>query len=256
MNPTEPLQFVRDMSGGSQVYRDATGAQWIKLPDGSFELDQPVKTALTEREILYGDVGYTGDVPSEGISRFAEPDYYRAKIREFQVHLNTLAATADALRELRQRVSDPALASDIDAWLDDFESNRNALLLAAEAVNAAAQSANAVGLRMPVLQVPSQLAALPPLAIAAIAGAVAGTAWAVSYAIDRVAAARALITRKETLALLPEEERAAALAADQKIELAQRNAQSVIGNVADIVKWIALGVGIWFAYKAVREFME
>jgi hypothetical protein len=207
----------------------------------------------TEKELLYGDSGYTGDVADEGISRFADLDYYRNKIREFQVHLNALAATADTLTELRAQTSNPALAEDIDAWLADFEANKTALLVAAEAVNAAAQSANTLGVRMPVLQIPQRLAALPPLAIAAIAGAVAGTAWAVSYAIDRVAAARAVITRKETLALLPEEERAAALAADQKIELAQRNAQTFVGSVADIVKWIALGVAGWFVYKALSE---
>lgn len=209
--------------------------------------------AQTEKEILYGDTGYEGSIPSESVSRFADLDYYRNKIREFQVHLNALAATADTMTELRSQVSDPNLIAEIDDWLADFGSNRNALFAAAEAVNVAADGANALGVRMPVVQIPQRLAALPPLAIAAIAGAVAGTAWAISYAVDRVAAARAIVARNETLALLPEEERAAALAADQKIELAQRNAESGISAIAHVVKWIAIGVAAWFGYRAVRE---
>lgn len=209
--------------------------------------------AQTEKEILYGDVGYESSLPSEGVGRFADLDYYRNKIREFQVHLNALAATADTMTELRSQVSDPNLLAEIDDWLADFGSNRNALFAAAEAVNVAADGANALGVRMPVVQIPQRLAALPPLAIAAIAGAVAGTAWAISYAVDRVAAARAIVARNETLALLPEEERAAALAADQKIEFAQRNAESGISAIANVVKWIAIGVAAWFGYRAVRE---
>lgn len=213
--------------------------------------------ALTEKEIQYGDIGYEGSVPpDEGVSRFADLDYYRNKIREFQIHLNALAATADTLTELRERVSDPNLISEIDAWLADFAGNRSALFAAAEAVNLAANSANAVGVRMPVLQIPQGLAALPPLAIAAIAGAVAGTAWAISYAVERVAAARALVSRNEMLALLPENERAAALAAEQKIEAAQRNAESGVSAIAGAVKWIALAVAAWFGYKAIREMIE
>lgn len=212
--------------------------------------------AQTEREILYGDAGYTGEVTdSAGVSRFADLDYYRNKVREFQIHLNTLAATADTLSELREQTTNEELAAEIDAWLDDFASNKSALYAAAEAVNVAAQSANAVGVRMPVLQIPQQLAALPPLAIAAIAGAVAGTAWAVSYAIEKVAAARELVTRKQMLELLPEEERAAALAADQKIALAQASAEGPIGSIANAVKWIALAVAGWFVWKAISERM-
>lgn len=208
----------------------------------------------TDREILYGDAGYTGETVDAGsLARFADADYYRGKILEFQQYLNALAATADTLQALGGQVSGTALAADIDAWLADLLSNRMALMVAAETVNAAAQSINALGGRMPVLAIPQNLSALPVAAIAAIAAAIAGTAWAISYAVEKMSAARALIARKETLALLPEDARAAALAADQQIAAVQASAMGPLGAIMNVVKWAAIGVAAFFAYKAIRE---
>lgn len=210
--------------------------------------------AQTDKELLYGDPGYTGEVVSASeLSRFADPDYYRQKVLEFQSQLNALAASADTLLALRDQVTDSGLVESIDAWLADFYDRKGTLLLVAEGVNAAAQTANAAGVRMPVVSVPQQLAAFPPLVLAAIAGAAAGVAWAIAYAVDKIAQAVSLTTQKETIALLPENERAAALAASQKIQQAQANAQSALGSIAGLVKWIAIGLALFFGYRAIRE---
>lgn len=204
----------------------------------------------TEKELIYGGESYEGEVldPETGLSRFASLSYYRNKITEFQQHLNALAQQKIAMENLLAATTDPNAAAEIRAWLDDLESNRFALLATAEAVNVAAEGANALGVRMPVPSVPQTLQALPPLALAAIAGAVAGTAWAISYAIDKGTEALAISRRMSVIESLPENERAAALAAEQQIKQAQ--AQGGLAGVINLLKWGAILVAGYFALQA------
>lgn len=214
-------------------------------------------TTQTDKEALYGDTGYTGEVVDQTeLSRFADPDYYRQKVLEFQSQLNALAAAADEMLALRDQVSNPQLRDAIDAWLQDFYDRKLQLSLVAEGVNAAAQTANAAGVRMPVVSIPQQLAAFPPLVIAAIAGAAAGIAWAISYAIGKISEAAAITGQKETLALLPENERAAALRANQNIQLAQTNAQSMFASISGILKWVAIGFVVFFGWRALQGVLK
>jgi hypothetical protein len=136
----------------------------------------------------------------------------------------------------------------IQSWLDDYEAKRWQFIAAAESLNAAAQAANALGFRMPVVTVPQGLAAAP-LVIAGVASAVAVAAGLIAWAVDRIAQARAIAQRMALIAELPPEKRAEAIAAEQRIELAQMSA-SPISRIADIVKWVAIGVAVYFGYQA------
>jgi hypothetical protein len=190
---------------------------------------------------------YTGDCyDPESVTRFAEPNYYRDKIREFQQTMNALAETASVMRSLADT---PSPEQDlIQSWLDDYEAKRWQFIAAAESLNAAAQAANALGFRMPVVTVPQGLAAAP-LVIAGVASAVAVAAGLIAWAVDRIAQARAIAQRMALIAELPPEKRAEAIAAEQRIELAQM-AASPISRIADIVKWVAIGVAVYFGYQA------
>jgi hypothetical protein len=206
----------------------------------------------TQSEILFGDVGYTGAQPAEGLARFADLDYYRAKILEFQVQLNALAATADTILSLRDQVQEGDLRDGLDAWLADFYDNRGRLQLAADAVNAASTGADALGIRIPSISMPQQLSALPPAVLALIAAAAAGVAWSISYAIAKVSEARALVSRNELLATLPDDQKAAAIAASDQIATAQANAGGPLANIANVVKWLAIGAAVWFSFRALQ----
>lgn len=209
----------------------------------------------TQNEILYGDEGYTGEVVDSGsVTQYADIDYYRNKIREFQSYLNALATTGDQMSALLPQVSDADLSSSISTWLSDLQSNTGALRLAAQTVNAAAEGANAFGVRMPVLSIPQQLAALPLAAVAAIAGAVAGTAWAVSYAIAKMQDAQVILSNNQTIANAPPEQQAAIAASLSKIQSAQAGASGGwLGSLSNIVMWGAIAVAAWFGFKAFRE---
>jgi hypothetical protein len=193
---------------------------------------------------------YTGECyDPESIARFAEPDYYRNKIREFQQTLDSLSQTASQMQQLA--AIDSPERDLIESWLADYESKRWQFVTTAEAVNAAAEAANAAGLRMPVLSIPQGLAAAP-LLVAGVAGAVAVAAGLIAWATERIAQAREIASRMAMIEDLPEDQRAAALAAEQKIALAQATS-SPITQIADIVKWVALGVAAFFAFRAWRE---
>lgn len=199
---------------------------------------------------------YSGECYETGsISRFASLDYYRDKIREFQVTLNELAKTKESLSTLATLPLPPAEAAEIVEWFTQYEEKRGTVLATAEAVNMASQAANAIGVRMPVLSIPQTLNA-PPLMIAGIAAAVATAAALTAWAIDRIADARAIANRIALIDALTPDERAEAVKREQEIALAQANALNPVSAVANAIKWVAVGVAALFAYRAWREFSE
>lgn len=196
---------------------------------------------------------YTGECyDPNSLARFASLDYYRDRIREFQVSLNALDTAAQEMRRIVALPIPPAEYAQAVDWLMDFESTRSRLVTAAQAINLASDSANALGLRMPVLSIPQNLRAVPPVAIAAVAAAIGAGAWALAYATDKIVAYRAIAQRTALILSLPEAERAAVAAGMQRVDLAQAQA-SPLSQIANIVKWLALGVAGWFAFRAAQD---
>jgi hypothetical protein len=204
---------------------------------------------------LFDDPGYTGEVPDSGsVTQYASLDFYRNKIREFQVALNELDATAKVMRDFAALPVPPAEYDAAVQWLTDYETNRAYAVAAAEAINLASNTANAAGIRMPVVSWQMRgVGAFPPLMIAAVASAVGAGAWFLSYAIDRISAAKEITAMRDTIAMLPENERAAALRMNQEITLAKARAENPIASIANVVKWVALGVAGFFAYRAFEQ---
>ena len=182
-------------------------------------------------------------------------DYYRNKILEFQNYLNGLAATSDIMLQLIQS-ADPSsdLYASLHNWLADLQNNTIALQIAAGAVNTAAEGANALGARVPELSIPQSLAALPIIAIAAIAAAVAGTAWAVSYAVGKMEDAKVILSTNQTIAGAPPDQQAAVASALSKVQAAQASAASPWGTLSTLAMWAGIAVAAWFGFKAFQEF--
>lgn len=207
---------------------------------------------------IYDDVGYTGEVyDPDSLTRFADLDFYRDKIREFQVSLNELDATAQEMREFAALPLPPAEYDAALSWLIDYETNRERAILAAQTINIASSTANALGVRMPVLSWSLQGMG-NPAALAAIAGAVAGAAWFLSYSVERIMSARVLIEQTKAnqaiIESLPQDQRAGVAAQLAKqataVAQAQARAENPIASVANVVKWVALGAAAFFAFRA------
>jgi hypothetical protein len=196
---------------------------------------------------------YTGECyDPNSLSRFGSLDYYRDRVREMQVSLNALDAAAQEMQRIVALPLPPAEYALAVDWLTDFDSTRSRLVTAAQAINLAADAANAVGVRMPVLSIPQRLAAVPPVAIAAVAAAIGAGAWALAYAADKIAAYRTIAQRTQMIMSLPESERAAVAAGLNRVDLAQAQASPLV-QVANILKWVALGVAGWFAFRAAQD---
>lgn len=194
------------------------------------------------------------DYDADSLARFAEPDYYRDKIREYQVTLNQLASVAEEMKALAVLPIAPEFNADVYQWLDDYESKRWQFVTTAEAINAAAASANAVGFRMPVVSIPSGLNAAP-LLIAGVAGAVAAAAALIAWATDQIMSARVIAGRMAMIEGLAPEDRARAIEAEQRIALAETQS-TPLSQIANIAKWAAIAVAVFFGFKAWQEYSK
>lgn len=214
----------------------------------------------TQAEQLYSDTAYTGDVTDpESLTRFADLGYYRNKILEFQNAMNAADSTIQSLSLLLDQMStfqgplmqeDQFALDDARAILDEFNGKKGQFRAAAMAINAASETANALGVRMPVVSVPQTLA-IAPVALAAIAGAVALGASLIIWLAGAIPRARAAAGRVAMIDSMPAELKAEAVKREQEIALAEAQAnQSPLMSIAGIVKWVAIGAAIWFGYQA------
>lgn len=215
-------------------------------------------------DVIFGDSGYTSEVyDPDSISRFGSLDFYRDKIREFQVSLNELDNVAREVAAYAALPLPPAQYAEAFDWLADYEQRRRTAVLAADAINTAANTANALGVRMPVLSIPQGLqgVGLAPAALAAIAAAVAGGAWFLGYAVEKIMAARAMIevaqSNADIIGSIPESQRAQVATelarAQSNIAAAQARAENPIASAANLVKWIALATAGFFAFKVYQQ---
>jgi hypothetical protein len=213
-------------------------------------MEKPVTVAtLSERGGDYSDEGYTGEVSTLPVSL----DYWRGKAREFQTVLNALDQAYEAARALASLPVDPETVDYMSQAVWEYESRRAGIKAIAEGVNAAAATINAMGGRMPSLSIPQTLG-VPPLvigagALAALGAMGAAIVWGREWIIgvnQRAQSAQLLD------AMTPDNRSQAAAAALQIQTAANVSSDSPFSAIAGYVKWGAIALAAWLAYRAVK----
>ncbi len=207
-------------------------------------------STLGERGGDYSDEGYTGQVSTSSLSL----DYWREKAREFQTILNSLdSAYLASLDMLTLPITDESREV-IQGGVWDYENRRTGLKVVAEGVNAAAAAINAVGGRMPSLSIPQTLGMpaviLTPAILAGFAAMMGAIVWGREWIVGQN---QRIQTAQLLESISPEERSAAASAALQVQTAASGSTESTFSAVAGYVKWGAIAVAAWLAYKALKD---
>ena len=178
--------------------------------------------------------------------------YFTRKIQEFQSMVFDLDTTEANLRSFIQdyNINDPELLDQ----LDSFDSKKVAFRGAAEALNLAVAGINAMGGNLPTVRIPAGLGALPVAALAGAAGAVAVAAALIVWGREWIIGVNERARSVAILEQIPPEQRGAAAADLLKLEATARAAESSpLGNIANIVKWVAIAAGVYFAVQAFQR---
>ena len=176
-------------------------------------------------------------------------DYLRAKIIELQVMMNSLD---ESHRAADAALSSGALTLDSQEQLAtvmaQYLEKRDWLRGIAQSVNVAAEAANAVGLRMPVLAIPRTLGAVPLVGLAVV---IATAAAAITWGQEVVVAYNERLRRAQLIEAATPEQRARVIDAIASSDAATQASQGgVVAQVAPLLKWLALGAAAWVAYQA------
>lgn len=187
-------------------------------------------------------------------------DYYRAEALKFQRVMDALDQTGQALYSTQYAVSCDAAAS--QEWyglMQEWQSKRDQFKLAAEGINAASSGLDYLGIEFPRVTLPAGLGVLPVIPIAAVAAAFAVTAALVAWAggfFDTVENALSRWQYLSALDELPPEAKAQAVielqAAEQQVKTAKANATGTMGQIANILKWVAIGGLVFVGYKMIQ----
>ena len=204
--------------------------------------------------VMLGDAGasnsdysYTGEVSDSVFSL----DYYRTKANEFQMVLNALDTANNAAWDALESGTDEDTTQFLYDWLGEFDAKKTQLRLTAEAINAGAAVVNSMGGRFPQLSVPGTLAAfplaLPVAAIAAIGTAAMLATWGYQ-------AIKGLNERLRTAQLLdaqatPEARERLALAIQRSDDALQQASGSIWSVAGGAVKWVAIAVAAFAAWR-------
>ena len=178
--------------------------------------------------------------------------YFQTKVIEFQQMMTDLDRTASAVKELKALgIEDDQL----DQALVEFDAKKSSFRTAAEALNFAVNGLNKVGGNLPTVAVPSGLGVVPVVAIAAVSGAVAVAAALIVWGRDWIAGGNNRATIALSLSNITDpQQRAQAAAAVARIAAQNESAQeSPLGNIANIVKWVAIAAVVYFAVSAYQE---
>jgi hypothetical protein len=192
------------------------------------------------------DVLYTGETGESAWTL----QYYRNKANEFQSILNNLDLSAQAAVNAINAEIDDSLTADLQAMMDEFDGKRTLLRVTAETINAGAAVINAAGGRFPELSIPTGLGVafvLPIAAAAAIGTAAVLIAWGVTWingVNDRLKSAQLLSSVTDP------DKRASLAASMQASDAARAAATSPLASIANIVKWGAIGYGIYLLWQA------
>jgi len=175
--------------------------------------------------------------------------YFTRKISEFQAMVFDLDTTEANLRSFIQdyNINDSVLLD----FLDSFDLKKDVFRATAEALNLAVAGINAVGGNLPSVRLPGGLAAVPVLALAGAAAAVAGAAALIVWGREWILGVNDRLKTREVLSQIPEAQRGQAASDLLRIEATARSAEiSPLGNVANIVKYLAIAAGVYFAFQA------
>lgn len=183
-------------------------------------------------------------------------DYYRQKIIEFQNVLVQLDQAADGAQGLVDlQINDPELNDDLNSLLAEYDLKKGFFRTAAEGLNFAISGVNLIGANFPSVQVPRGLNAIPLVAAAGIAAALAVAAGLVVWGRDWIKAVNERAARSQILQAIPEgAQRTAAANELLKIDGAVKEADaSPLGSIANIVKYIAIAGLIYFGLQSFKS---
>lgn len=198
-----------------------------------------------------GDFVIDDDAPPVSTSYFAE------KAREFQQLVNALDATDREVGLLIGALPESALLDELVEQKAELEGKKGQIKLIAEAVNFAANGLNQLGANLPTINLPQTLGAAPLVAAGAAAGAVAAAAAIIVWGKAWIDGINQRLRNSELLASIPEADRPKVAQAilQTDVALAQAN-ESPLASVAGIVKWVAIGAAVFFAYQAFTQYQS
>jgi hypothetical protein len=183
-------------------------------------------------------------------------DYYRQKINEFQNVLVQMDSAAEGAQDLIDiGVSDVSLLEDLNSLLAEYDLKKGFFRTAAEGLNFAISGVNLVGADFPSIKIPRGLNAIPLVAAAGIAAALAVAAGLIVWGRDWIKSVDERARRSQILEALPDgPQRAQAALAMSKIDGAVREADaSPLGSIANIVKWVAIAGLVYFGLQTFKE---
>ena len=183
-------------------------------------------------------------------------NYYRQKINEFQnvlVQMDSAAEGAQGLIDIG--VSDVSLLEDLNALLAEYDLKKGFFRTAAEGLNFAISGVNLVGADFPNIKIPRGMNAIPLVAAAGIAAALAVAAGLIVWGRDWIKSVDERARRSQILEALPEgPQRAQAAQAMALIDGAVREADaSPLGSIAQIVKWVAIAGLVYFGLQTFKS---
>lgn len=201
-----------------------------------------------------GAVGESA-MPGESASPL-QLDYYRQKINEFQsvlVQMDAAAAGAQGLIDLQ--IDDIDLVNDLNTLLAEYDLKKGFFRTAAEGLNFAISGVNLIGANFPSVAIPRGLNAIPLVAAAGIAAALAVAAGLVVWGRDWIRSVDERARRSQILQAIPDgAQRAQAAIEMARIDGAVREADaSPLGSIAQIVKWVAIAGLVYFGLQSFKS---
>lgn len=178
-------------------------------------------------------------------------DYYRNKVLELQRVLNALDT---AYRSADEALNSGALTLEsqesLAQWMADYLDRRDWLRNIAATVVTATEAANAVGVRMPVLSLPSTLGALPLVGLATV---IAAAAVAITWGMEALRGYNERSRRLQLIESASPAQRQTVIDAMQRADSAVQESQTgTLAQLAPMVKYAALAAVAWFAWRAYK----
>lgn len=193
-------------------------------------------------------------MPGESASPL-QLDYYRQKINEFQNVLVQMDAAAEGAQGLIDMGFDDAeLVNDLNSLLAEYDLKKGFFRTAAEGLNFAISGVNLIGANFPSVKVPRGMNAIPLVAAAGIAAALAVAAGLIVWGRDWIKSVDERARRSQILQALPAgAQRSQAALEMAKIDGAVREADaSPLGSIAQIVKYVAIAGLIYFGFQTFK----